>query len=345
MDILNLKKRIAQILFAIAVLALAANVAASKLIKNNIAYGIKDDNTRLIKETFLKDLNDFGLQKDWIRKNSGKESQRNFYSYHILIPKDLPIPVVLSEIYGSFSSTDVSVKCYEKVIGGKTVLNIYLDKNLKLTSEFDYDNNIRRDAGSVGIIVYGLDELNSKNADEIIKFPQSFVAAILPSKTAPQLAARLAANRKQYGILLNDNIKDLEFQLSKDFSAYRLKTVISSIVGTFQDAAFFIIDDRSSLYSSTAYNIIKNEFSKRNIKLIRESAQTFVPDGSSSEVKKDFRKLVMSTHLGDNKIVCINADDFDSLEPEIFSLIKIGYKFVNPALIIKPGSKDLPLNP
>ncbi len=345
MDSISLKKRIAQILFALAVLVLAANVAVSKLLKNSNTGSIKDDNAKLINETFLKDLNDFGLQKDWIKSSSNRNYQNNFYTYDIRIPKDLPIPVVLSEIYSSFYFSGISLKCLEKVIGGKTQLNIYLDKKLKLTAEMDYDKSIRRNAGNLGIIVYGLDQLSSNNAEDIIKFPQSFVAAILPSKTASQLAANLASNRKQYAILLNDNIKDLEFQLSKNFSDYRLKTVVSSIIGAFPDAAFFIIDDNSSLYSSPAYSIIKSAFLKRNIKLIHESAQPFVTTGNDSQVKRSFREMVSATHLGDNKILSLTADDFKLLEPEIFNLIKIGYKFVNPTLIMKPGSKDIPLNP
>ena len=345
MDSFSLKKRIAQILFALAVLALAANVAVSKFLINTNTGSIKDDNTKFVNDTFLKDINDFGLQKDWIKSSINRNSQNNFYSYNIHVPKDLPIPVVLSEIYGSFNSPGISLKCLEKVIGGKTLLNIYLNKNLKLSAEMDYNKNIRRDAGNLGIIVYGLDQLSTKNAEDIIRFPQSFVAAILPSKTASQLAEDLASNRKQYAILLNDDIKDLEFQLSKNFSDYRLKTVVSSIVGAFPDAAFFIIDDNSSLFSSPAYGIIKSAFLKRNIKLIHQSAQPFVTTGNSSQVKSSFRQMVTATHLGDNKIISLTADDFKLLEPEIFSLIKIGYKFVNPTLIMKPGSKDLPLTP
>ncbi len=345
MEPLLLKKRIAQILFAISVIILAANVAASKLIKHNMNGSLKDDSANQIKQTFLKDLNDFGLQKNWIRREVEHSPADNFYSYNVQVPNDLPIPVILSDIYGSFKSTDASLKCIEKVIGGRTILNIYIDKRLKLVSQFDYDKDIRRNAGNVGLIVYGLDQLNPKSASEIIKFPQSFVAAIIPSKSSTQLAANLAANRKQYAILLNDNIKDIEFQLSKNFSDYRIKTVVSSIVGAFHDAAFFIIDDNSSLYSSPAFSVIKNEFAKRGIKLVHESTQALVPDGSSSEVKKNFRKLVVAERLGDNKIICVNADNFTLLEPEIFSLIKIGYKFINPTLIMKPGSKDLPLNP
>jgi len=345
MKVSALKKRIAQILFILAVLALTANVIASKILKNIAGNELNDESANIINEAFLKDLNDFGLQKDWIIYKTERISGSKLYSYNVKLPKDLPIPVVLSEIYGSFNINGISLKCLEKVIGGKSILNIYSNNKLKLTAGFDYNKDIRRDAGNIGIIVYGLDNLNSKSQNEIINFPQSFVAVILPSKSAAQLDANLLGNRKQYAILLNDDIKDLEFQLSKSFSEYRLKTVVASIVGSFPDAAFFIIDDNSSLYSSPAFKIVKNEFLKRNIKLIRKSLQTFVPDGSSSEAKASFRHLVRKTHYGDNKIICINADDFDLLEPEIFSLIKVGYKFVNPTLIMNPGSRDIPLNP
>ena len=102
--------------------------------------------------------------------------------------------------------------------------------------------------------------------------------------------------------------------------------------------SFFLIDDHSKLYSSPAGKIICNEFSKRNIKLITQSSLPEALNGSSNEAKDLFRSKVEKVHLGSSKLISIRANDFETLKPEIFSLIKVGYKFISPSMVIAANS-------
>ncbi len=334
MYISPVKKRIIQILFTLAVLTLVANLIVAKYFKGSIIKE-KDFNSNVINDQFLNDLQNFGLKKEWIKDLSKDETNGSIYSYKIDLPKDLPIPVVLSEIYSSLFSSGVKIQTIEKIIGGKTILNISTEKGLKLSAEFNYNENIRRNTGNIGLLVFNLEKLGVKDINAVVNFPQTLVAAIIPSKESIQLASDLIDNRKALAILLNDDIKDPDYRLSKDYSNYRLNLAIKSIVSDFSNAIFFVIDDHSKIYQSPAYNFIQSEFSKRNIKLIPLSFLTVIPDGNKADIKTNFKRLVMKTHIGDNKLVSIYADDFGILKPEIFSLIKIGYKFINPSIIMQ----------
>jgi hypothetical protein len=333
MDISLLKKRIIASLFGAALLVLTANVITDKIFSDSslTKNGGWDSNT--INKNFLSDLNNFGLKSEWIKKANNKNAN-GVSSYFVELPKDLPIPVVLSEIYASFYSSDIKIKSLEKILGGKTDLEIYLQNSLKLTAEFNYDIEIKRDAGDLGIIVFGLEQLNDKDINAMIEFPQTFITILSPSKSSLKLIPVLIEHHKEYAVLINDKVSDLDYRLSSDFSAYRLKLIIRSIVGDFPGAVFFIIDDRSKLYSSSAGKIVFNEFAKRNIKLLTQSSLPQMLTATGSEEKSLFRSNVEKIHLGREKLISIRADDFNSLKPEIFSLIKVGYKFISPSVII-----------
>ncbi len=341
MNVSSFKKGLVQVLFALAVLSLVANLVTAKYFKKSANVKEKDLGANIINEQFLTDLQNFGLKKEWIDDKSNARSNKNNFSYKVKVPKDLPIPVVLSEIYGSFYSSDVNIRTIEKIIGGTTVINIYLKNQLKLTAELNYDENIKRDAGNIGLIILDLEKLNAKDIDDVVQFPQTLAAAVTPSKEAVQISSKLINHRKEYAVLLNDNIKGLDYKLDKSYSEVRLKLTIRSIVGDFPDAVFFMVDNKSKIYNSPAYQIIKNELLKREIKIFNENSFSDVEEGNSETVKSNFRKYVEKTHLDDYRLVSIHADDFYLLKPEILSLIKIGYKFITPSIILSRYSDKL----
>jgi hypothetical protein len=338
MNISPVKKKIITLLFGIAIIVLAANVVVAKIFHNKGYAKESGLNVSDVNKVFLHDINNFGLKSEWIKKVKNKNSG-DICSYQISLPKDLPIPVVLSEIYGSFYSSDIQIKSMEKTAGGKTSVDIYMQNRLKLTADFNYDDDIIRDAGNLGIIVFGLEDLNTKNLNAMIEFPQTFIATLVPSKSAAKIIPDLVENRKEYAILINDKSGDIDYKLSSDFSSYRLKLTIRSIVADFPNAVFFLIDDHSKLYLSPAGEVIRDEFAKRNIRLLAQSTLPEILSGSSSEIKDAFKSKVEKIHLGNNRLIAIKADSFEILKPEIFSRIKIGYKFINPSAIIT-ANKD-----
>lgn len=342
MNVSPRKKKLIQFLFVLAVITLVANIILSKIYKLPKQEKLERINSNLIQTKFLNAVNDFGLQKDWIKNLNLKKSEHSDYSYLINVPKDLPIPVILAEIYSTFYRTNVSIKSTEEKLGGKTSINLFSNNKLKLTARFIYKDDIVRNCGSIGLLVSDIDKLKSTDIGKLIEFPQTFTALLLPSKLALSLKDSLLNNRKKYSVLLNDNIEDMDFRLNKSFSKRRLNIVIRTIIGAFPNAEFYVIDDASNLYQSAVYPYIRQEFVKRKIKLIKESTFIHIYEGNSNEVQTSLRDIVKPTKLGDQKLVLIHADNFELAKPEIYSLIKIGYKFINPSSIInnKTGEKS-----
>jgi len=340
MNVSPRKKKIIQVLFALAVITLIANIILAKVYKLPKPEKLESLNSNIINTKFLSAVNDFGLQKDWIKTLKTKKSNDADYSYLINVPKDLPIPVILVEIYSSFNRTKVKIKSTEEKVGGKTSLSLFSGDQLKLTAQFIYKDNLIRNCGSVGLLVSDIDKLKSKDIGKLIQFPQTYTVLLLPSKLSLSLKDSLLNNRKEYAVLLNDDINDLDFKLNKSYSKNRLGIVIRTIIGAFPYAVFYVIDDASNLYHSPVFSFIKEEFAKRKIKLIKESAFIHIHEGNSEEVQESLKDVIKPTKLGDRKLVMLHADNFELARPEIFSLIKIGYKFINPSkIVLNKGDK------
>ncbi len=327
------KKSIIQVIFILALLLLIVNVVADKLSAQKPKTKLSEITAENVNVVFLNSLYAFALHRSWI-KEINKRHAGKVYNYDVEIPKDLPIPVVLKEIYGNFYNDNVNLKSYELVIGGKTQLDIFSDKNLTLSALFNYNDSLKRQIDTTGLLLNGIEQLSDAEVEHLIKFPQTFAALLRPSKFSARLCDSLTEFRKEYAVLLNDKSTELEYKLRPGFSPLRIKSVIGTIISDYPKAIFYVIDDNSGLYSSAAYYLIKFELKRRNIKLYKLSSIARAEKNSGATLRENFIKLVEKNSGGSKKLILIDAGDFDKLQQDIFNLIKIGYKFVNPSVIV-----------
>jgi hypothetical protein len=334
------KKQIVQILFAAAVILLIVNIIVGKTDKvgRNLQYRILNDTT--INKKFINALHDFGLKDEWIKEIRYSKKNDVYKSYRVDIPSDLPIPVVLEEINTTFYNTNVELNSDEKKVGGETILKLLVDNDVRLYAEFNYNDSIKRDAGSVGLLVTGLSDLDTNAAARFADVPENFAGVLIPSKAVVPISQYLLEDRKEFVVELNDDIPDLSFKLNKNFSKGRLRDALGSITAAFPQAIFYIIDGSSGLSTSSTYSFLKKELNRRNIALVSGSDISILNGSGNKELIDNFRQLVESTKNAKSKLIMISADDFKIVRPEIFRLIKIGYKFINPSLVLKQNSGE-----
>lgn len=327
------KRSTVYILFASAILLLALNLILDKLLpvsdkinESAVVSGFE------IEQRFLNAVNNFGLEKEWIIKRKlSRKPDSLFSSYKIKLPPDLPIPVLVSEIKTELSGDSVIINSIERKMGGETNLEIYSQGFLKLTSSINYDKNLVRKRGAVGFLVEDI-SLDDQEDSLLFEVPESFAVLLVPSKENIKHSKVILNKNKQFAILLNDEIDDLEFKLNEDYSNSRILNSIKSIIGSFPKAIFIVIDDESDLYNSKVFQIITLELEKRKIKLLRKSAFYQLKYEEEKDLFTSFDSLFKQ--LGEEKrIILVNAEELQLLLPEIARYRKVGYKFINPSLI------------
>ncbi len=329
------KKTTAQILFAAAVVLLAANIALKKFFVKSTGTEVKPKITlEKIDSIFVASLHNYGISDDWIKERKTSRKQKVPYkSYKVLLPKDLSIPVVLTEIYSNFSGFDVRLSSKEKKPSGKSLLSILSDDEVKLKSEFVYNDTIKRKAGKVSFLITDF-ELESTEDSVLLRVPEPFSIVLIPSKENNRLAKKINKLNKSYSLLLNDDIDDLDYKLNESYSIKRLRASIKAIANDFSKAVFFIIDDESDIYNSTAYELIRKEFLIRKIKLVKKSSFTELSYDDEDELKNIFDEYIELLNEDEGKTFIVDEDGLRTILPEIRKFRKVGYKFVHPSEIM-----------
>ncbi len=327
------KRKAVYILFAVAILLLAVNLLLNKLLpKDNRESEASILSGLEINNRFLQAVNNFGLDEDWIivRKLLNKPDSL-FSSYKIKLPPDLPIPVLISEVNTELCSDSVEIKSFEKKMRGKTKLEVYSGGLLKLTADIDYDKKLVRKRGSVGFLVKNI-SFDDQEDSLLFDVPESFAVLLIPSKENKKHSNFILNKSKEFALLLDDEIDDLEFKLSEGYPNSRILNSVKAIIVSFSNAIFFVFDDESELFRSKVFPVISTELEKRNIKLLLKSEFYQLGNNEEKDINTRFDSLVKN--LGEEKLFILsNVEEFRLLLPEIARYRKVGFKFINPSLI------------
>ena len=323
------QKKIINILFITCVFILVVNLVLNKffLDKNN------EENSELtaaeIDSTFRSALFNLGIKEEWIKKQKRNEIPFNL-SVHI--PKGLPIVLVLQEMNNVFDTNEVKINSVEKKIGGSTSLKLISGKEVRLNANLVYNDKIRRKTARVGFIVNRTD-IDTEYDSLLLEYPEQFAIMLIPSENSAKFVKKILKNGKEYIVYLNE-IDELKYKLSDNYSPIRLKNSIREIVGTFPQAVFFLIDDRSSLYNSNVYPLLREELEKRKIRLIEESSFKNLTSLEKENSFEIFNNALDNLKGGEDKVYIISAEDFLFLNPEIIRYRKLGYRFTNPSALL-----------
>lgn len=329
-------KKSSIILFAIVIVLLVANVVVKKIVEKGerpksreSLSGIEVDNS------FNTALKNYGFSSNWIKKQKLKNINDDslFATYKIQIPRNLPVHLLILELQDLLWNDDVKIISEESQDKKSTIVKLISDDHLKLAAEFDYNESIFREFGTLSFLIYDFPAEDKEKINELLKTPELFYVVLQPSESSKKLLSLLTKENKRYALLLDDDITELNYKLDPGYSEDRLKRSIREIVGTFANAAFIIVDDRSDLYESSKYHFIENEFVKRNIKLIPKSSLSFLEENKIG-IESRFSDFMMGIKKNEERVLLVSADDFLSIAELIPAYRKIGYKFIYPGDII-----------
>jgi hypothetical protein len=332
----SLPKNIALILFGVVVILLVANIVIIKYVTNDEQPKNRESLSGIeIDKSFHIALKNYGFSDSWISKKKIKNISGDslFSSYSVKVPKDVPIQLLILELKNNFWDYQVNLEAEEITAGKKSLLRISSDDKLKLAAEFFYDEKIIRQFGTVSFLVSDLPLQDEEMLNKVLNIPELFYTVLTPKDESKKRLSELSKAGKRYALMLDDNITELNFKLSGNYSDDKIKKSMKEIVGTFYNAAFFIIDDRSDLFESEKFPLIQSELLKRGIKLTPSSKlETLTSSKVNAEDK--FQDFMLAVQKNDEKVLVVSANDYLTISQLIPSYRKIGYKFIYPGDII-----------
>jgi len=332
----SLYKNVALVLFGVVLLLLISNIIITKYVNKDeqpkdreVLSGIEID------KSFHSALKNYGFSNTWISKKKLKNISGDslFATYSVKVPKDVPIHLLILELKNIFWENEVSIEAEEIVSTKRTILKLSSEKKVKIAVEFYYAENIIREYGTVSFLVTDLPLQDEEMLNDFLKIPELFYCVLVPNAESKKQLSLLSKSGKRFALLLNDDITELDYKLSGNYSDDRLSRSIKEIVGTFYSAAFFIIDEKSDLYESKKYEFIEEQLKKRGIVLITKGRFESI-NSNTMNLEDNFQDFMLSVKKDDEKVLMVSAENYLTISTLIPSYRKIGYKFIYPGDII-----------
>jgi len=326
------KKNLLVVLITIAVFLVAANTLLKKNWSESEINQFTVDEKEL-SQRFKNILTEFGIEGNLIKetKSSDKHSSQEISNFKVQVPIDLSIPEILQELYKSFRKDSLTINSVEKIKGGKSTFSLKLGASNLLQADFDYSKNYSRNRGFIAFILYDVDPGNP-SITQLIESPTKLNFLIRPDSKQIQNLEFISKNSQQYSILIDDDISEQKYQLGPSFSEHRIVTVVKTLVTDYQKAVCFIVDDNSDFFKSANYEILKREFTKRNIKLFRTS--DFESLNFDDTILPTFDEKIESLETGESIIFLLSEESYLALNPEINRYKKKGYRVITSSLIL-----------
>lgn len=330
------------------IVAVSVTVLIIILIYILISFGSDNDNPVNIEkiskpvtnEIISRDIDSvlfsFGIKREWIKDVPVKESipgKENIISREIKIPTDLLTIELNYELTNYFKSVNLKDRAAEDPKTKNLVISIYKqgDSADKLTGKlnFIYTDSLRRNASEVCIILDSLDLYPAGDVQKILSSPEN-ISLFLPMRNdKADYQSDIQESGKDYIInfIIGDE-NDVAADFKSDMSEKTWKSKVKTISVSYAGASGIILTDSKELKEFT--NLIREEFSKNDMKVFSDSL--FTPKKTNDQKINSLFENIISNSVPGKRIqiyaVNMNPAEFKEYENKVYSLKKLGYKFI-----------------
>lgn len=286
---------------------------------------------------FLSSVSEFGLADSLLSKTATDTNERgeSEIHYNIMLPADLPIPILLHRIYKAFRGDSITIQSFELEPHRKSYIEIFSNAKHILKATFSVNDAVKRETGKIAFIIRDAELLSDEEFDALMKLPEYVTVLLKPSENTMEKISVIKEFEKDYLIYLNDDISDIDFRLKEGYSGNRLTHSVENITNKFSRHSTFIVDHASGFYNSPVFSHIENEFEKRGKRLLPLNLFSILIGDSGEEPEDEFHTLWRSMRKDDVKIVVLSYENFMNLLGEVKQLRRWGVKIFRAPYLIQ----------
>jgi hypothetical protein len=326
----NRKQKLIIYLFALTIILLITDISIDRFNKKERIPIVAKLSAKQIETVFFKVLDDYGIKGKWISSKKVKpaEDDSTVAQYFIKIPSDIPVPFILRDINNIIEKDITGFVSEEKKIYGPTEVRIYTNEILKLRATLSPDKNIIRTNNELSFIISDALDLSESSFNTFLSVSYPLACVAVPGKNIISKVDSLKNYRKEYTLLLDDEINDSEMILKQEFQKELLRGSIKNIISYFKDARVYIVDEKSALYNSPIYNFVRDDFKQRGITLYPKTEFIEVSAKEDSELFSKFKFYCNDTTGNRQKLFISTFENYRKILPELVRLKKKGHKII-----------------
>jgi len=322
------KKKLIVIFLSLAVFLLLINIVIDFIPKEKpVRISV---NKSTIESRILQLLDEFSIEKDWIRKvpvkNYGKDSLS--YIYNVNLPADIFITDLLKRMNTLFPEKEISFLAKEKKIRRLTSVYFYINDVLHLQINLKKYDELFRKFSLISFLVKDIELLNEEEIHRLLSLPFTFCLLTVPDEESTELCNQIIASNKQYAVYLKDFIDEEKFEINEGLSQLRLESSVISIITEFNEAKAFFINRKSGLFRSLIYNFVRDKFAERGKKLLSLDKYKSLSATSLKEVKSKFKFYEESLKGKTSQTFLIRAKELLGISNSVEKYLMRGNKIV-----------------
>lgn len=280
-----------------------------------------------INEIFISSLRNFDITEKMIVKNLKNDLDYYKVNYY----SDVVIEQILLEIERNFSNKNVEIKSKDSIQNKLTVCKIFSNEKLVLVSYLIQADSLYRNKGNLVFLI----KTNNPNEieNDILQSPEPLSFLIVPGKSFQRGLRLIKENNKNYFILINDEIKDLIYKISNNYSKLQIKNTIYIILKTFEHSNRIFIQNDNQWLEQQTLEIILYELKRNKIEPI--FTNSFIDlTNEDNTIIEEVNHEIMTIKSDGKKIFIITANQYINLSKIFPSLRKTGYKIVNVSSVL-----------
>ena len=326
----NQKLNFIKYLLATAALLLIISIAIELIKKPKKVEQVNELSVTQIETVFFNVLDDYGIETKWINKKKYKPAEYDSVKteYLVKIPADMPVPLIIKDIYKVIQKDITGFVSEEKKIFGPTEIRIYTNEALKLKATLIPDKNIIRHRNELSFVISDAFDLNENNFTRFLSINHPLSCTVVPGFDQILKADSLKDYTKEFAILLNNDINDSKMKFKSEFLKDMLHSSMQNIVSGFRDAKVFIVDENSALFNSPIFNYVHDDFKRQNIVLYPLSTLIKLTAPDDSELVSKFKFYCEDTTGVHQKIFICSFDAFLKVQNELEETKKKGNKII-----------------
>ena len=337
------KQKFIRYLLVLAIILLIAEIAIDRFQKPKEVKIVKELSVLQIETVFFRVLDEYGIDLKWISKKresskspsdipSGKvkhsDDDSTVVQYFVKIPSDVPVPLIIRDMNKIIEKEITGFVSEEKKIYGPAEIRIYTNEILKLRATLIPEKNLTRTQNVLSFIISDALDLSESKFNDFLSVSQPLACTVVPDNSLIAKIDSIKNYRKEYCVLLNDEINDSKMKLKQEFQKELLRGSIKNIVNSFKDTRVYLIDEKSKLFNSAIYNFVRDDFQNKGIKLHPRSGLIELNANEDSELFSKFRFYSNDTSGVRQKLFLTTFDNFQKILPQLERFKKKGHKII-----------------
>lgn len=279
----------------------------------------------------------FGISKQWIVEpvSKGKVPVKSGISKEVVIPNDILSIDLNYELTDFFRSRGIKNKVTEDPKSKNILMNFSSDtaKDFSGAIKFIFSDTVKRNAANVCLVFDSLDNYNIRNVQNLLASAQNFSVFTPVRNDKADIQSEIFESKRDYLIKFSvGGEEDVDADFKPDMNEKILKQKIRSVQLNFPGVTAIIL-----VYKSNKKDLI--DFGNELKKEFENDGKTVYEDTIFSSVKYTGSKVnslfedIPSKSAAEKKYlfydINFNPEEFSEYDSQVYSMKKLGYKFLS----------------